>query len=60
LDEYRRFAPEAGLEGGSKQEKSLKEGDQGGHGPKTGRNLIVEEEEGKEEEESRRYSVFNY
>jgi hypothetical protein len=54
LDECRRFAPEAGLEGGSKEEKSLKKGDQGGHGPKTGLNTI------EEEEKSCRYSVFNY
>ena len=60
MHECRRVAPETGLEGGNKEEKSLKEGDQGGQGPKTGRNAIEEEEEGgggggeegeKEEEE---------
>jgi hypothetical protein len=53
LDEYRNFAPEEGMEGGSKEEKILKEGDQGGHVPKTGRN------DREEEEKSRQYSVFN-
>jgi hypothetical protein len=46
-DEYRRFVPEAGLEGGNKEENILKEGDQGVHGPKTGRNAIEEEEKSR-------------
>jgi hypothetical protein len=44
LDECRRFAPEEGLEGGSKEEKNLKKGDQEGHGPKTGGNTVEEKE----------------
>jgi hypothetical protein len=28
-----RFVPDTGLEGGNKEERSLEEGDRGGHGP---------------------------
>ena len=31
----RRFVPDTELEGGNKKERSLEEGDRGGHGPKT-------------------------
>ena len=46
LEAGRRFTAETELEGGNKEESSLEEGDRGGHGPKTGRRAI-EEEEGK-------------
>lgn len=43
LDGYCRFAPEAGLESDSKEEKMLEEGDRGGHGQTTGRRSTEEE-----------------
>jgi len=36
----RRFAVDAGMEGGSKRDGRLEEGDRGGHGPKTDRSAI--------------------
>jgi hypothetical protein len=40
-----RFAPDTELEVGSKEGRSLDEGDRGGHGPKMGRSVIREKEE---------------
>jgi len=36
----RRFAIDAGMEGGSKREGKLEEGDRRGHGPKAGRSVV--------------------
>jgi hypothetical protein len=36
---------DAKLEGGNKEERGLKEGDRGGHGPKIGRSVMGKEEE---------------
>jgi hypothetical protein len=50
LNTCRRFAADTELEVGGKKESSLKEGDREGHGQKTGRGDI-EEDEGKKEKE---------
>lgn len=44
MEEFRRFAPATELEGGSKEERRLEEGDRGGHSPKTCRSALKEEE----------------
>jgi len=43
LDGCCRFAPEAGMESDSKEEKRSEEGDRGGHGQTTGRSAAEEE-----------------
>ena len=50
----RRDAVGAKLEGGSKEERGLQEGDRGGHGPKIGRSLMEKEEEEKRRRRRRR------
>jgi len=41
LDGCRRFAPDTELEGGSKEERRLEEGDWGGHEPKVGQSHTI-------------------
>jgi hypothetical protein len=38
---------------GGKRQRRLKEGDRGGHGPRTGRNTIGEEDEEDEDEKKK-------
>lgn len=52
-DAVRRDAVDAKLEGGSEEERGLKEGDRGGYGPKIDRNVM-----GKEEEEQKFKTLF--
>lgn len=49
----RRDAVDAKLEGGSKEERGLKGGDRGGHGPEIDRSVM-----GKEEEEQKFRTLF--
>jgi hypothetical protein len=44
LERCHIFTADTELEGGSKEERRLEEGDRGGHGPKTGRSAIEEEQ----------------
>jgi hypothetical protein len=45
LKKFRRLAPNTGVVGGSKEEKSLEEEHQGGHDPKKGTGTIEGEED---------------
>lgn len=58
LDGCCRFAPEAGLECDSQEEKRLEEGERGGHDQTTGRSATEEEHAGQSVQKHRSMGII--